>query len=153
MDPEAIKKRIIDKAKKDKQVEIASKKKFEDDMQMLRNLEVGGFKEAFELFSEILKDLTLKKGVDVRLTDQTLTIYHSGFGGGSDTYEFFFNSALGNLCVKHTNKFGVYFDDFGATSYNFDDPSENQIVEETAFDNLEEFKSSFEKTIQEYVKV
>ena len=31
MDPEAIKKRIIDKAKKDKQVEIASKKKFEDD--------------------------------------------------------------------------------------------------------------------------
>ena len=44
MDPEAIKKRIIDEAKKDKQVEIASKKKFEDDMQMLRNLEVGGFK-------------------------------------------------------------------------------------------------------------
>ena len=97
--------------------------------------------------------MPIKEGVKITLTDSALIIYKGGFGGGSDTYKYFYNLAEEKLYLNHVTEFGVYVDDFGVSSYDFHDSSRNKSENKKDFSTLEELLADFEKTIQQFVSV
>ena len=152
MDPDAIKKRLVNKAQKEKDRELNLKKAREEERQRQKKIEIEAFKEAKEILSQILEDLPVE-GVEIKLTDTALTIYQKGFAGGSDTYKYFYNLAEEKLYLNHISRYGNYIDDFGYSSYDYANPSNNQSVNNKAFSSLEKFLADFEKTIQRFVSI
>ena len=101
MDPEAIKKRIVEKAQKERAQQIKESNEIEENKQRLKNIEIKAFVEANAVLSQIVNDLRIKKDVKITKTDAALTIYWPNFGGGSDTYKYFYNSSVKKLCLRH----------------------------------------------------
>ena len=101
MDPEAIKKRIVEKAQKERAQQIKESNEIEENKQRLKNIEIKAFVEANAVLSQKVNDLRIKKDVKITKTDAALTIYWPNFGGGSDTYKYFYNSSVKKLCLRH----------------------------------------------------
>ena len=154
MDPDAIRKRIVNNAQKEKDRETNLKNTQEEKRQRLKKSEIEAFQQAKDNLSQILDGLPMKDGVKITLTDSALIIYKGDdFGGGSDTYKYFYNLTEEKLYLNHIIKFGVYVDDFGGSSYDFHNPSNNRSENKKAFSTLEELLTDFEKTIQQFVAV
>ena len=93
MDPDAIRKRIVNITQKEKDREANIKNAQEEERQRLKKVEIEAVKKAKENLSRILDGLPIKDGVKITLTDSAMTIYKRSFGGKSDASKFFYNPA------------------------------------------------------------
>jgi len=154
VDPEEIRNRIVQKALQDKQNKEMKQEECKSALHKKNNEEAIGFKEAKESLCTILRDLPVKDNVKITVSELSVLIQKSdAVGGGSDEYKYFFDTDVAKLCCFHRKKFGVYYDDYGRTSYDHSDPSRNRIDTTTHFETLSELLHNFEATIPKFVSI